>query len=278
MAAARGQQAPLIAGGGSERLSCSAPVASAPPGKDDDHEAMRVPTPRLAGDQPAGLQEGSSSSRRRRRPRSRWRPSCRRTSRSYVEAIGQTRGSTEIEVRARVEGFPPDRQLHGRHPRPQGPAPLHARTRSPSRPPWPRPGASSPGPRRTWRGHIRTWCAEPLVAQERDLRQEYETAVAVERAAISRRGRGQGRSPAGEIDSLHQGPGARERPGWEDRGVPGHPGGPGAEHAPHPASRRSGRSTSASRSRSGTPVLRTPPGGARISAKPVELPFELGAR
>ncbi len=45
----------------------------------------------------------------------------------YVEAIGQTRGSTEIEVRARVEGFLADGRLQGRDPRHEGAAPLHDR-------------------------------------------------------------------------------------------------------------------------------------------------------
>ena len=82
----------------------------------------------------------------------------------YIEVIGQTRGSTEIEVRARVEGFLESvnyREGTLRHARASSCTPS---IRAPSRPARPRPGAwrrrrkrSSRGPGRTWRATSRWW-------------------------------------------------------------------------------------------------------------------------
>lgn len=101
----------------------------------------------------------------------------------YVEAIGQTRGSTEIEVRARVEGFVesvdfkegnPVRKgqlLYTIDPRPFEAALAQAR------------GTLAEAEAQLARARQDVVRYEPLVAKNAISRQEYETAVAVQRAA-----------------------------------------------------------------------------------------------
>jgi membrane fusion protein (multidrug efflux system) len=101
----------------------------------------------------------------------------------YVEAIGQTRGSTEIEVRARVEGFlqsvdfkegtlvQKGQLLYRIDPRPFEAGLAQAK------------GALAEAQAQLARAHQDVVRYEPLVAKNAISRQEYETAVAVERAA-----------------------------------------------------------------------------------------------
>lgn len=103
----------------------------------------------------------------------------------YVEAIGQTKGSTEIEVRARVEGFlesvdfkegTPVRKgqlLYTIDPRPFEAALAQAK------------GTLAESEAQLARAHQDVVRYEPLVAKNAISRQEYETAVAVERAAVA---------------------------------------------------------------------------------------------
>ncbi len=101
----------------------------------------------------------------------------------YVEAIGQTRGSTEVEVRARVEGFIESVDFQEGHPVRKGqllytidPRPLQAALAQ-SR------GALAEAEAQLARARQDVVRYEPLVAKNAISRQEYETAVAVERAA-----------------------------------------------------------------------------------------------
>jgi membrane fusion protein (multidrug efflux system) len=101
----------------------------------------------------------------------------------YVEAIGQTRGSTEIEVRARVEGFletvdfkegNPVRKgqlLYTIDPRPFQAAVAQAR------------GQLAESEAQLARAKQDVVRYEPLVAKNAISRQDYETAVVVQRAA-----------------------------------------------------------------------------------------------
>jgi len=101
----------------------------------------------------------------------------------YVEAIGQTRGSTEIEVRARVEGFlesvdfkegSPVRKgqlLYTIDPRPFEAALAQAR------------GSLAEAEAQLARATQDVVRFEPLVAKNAISRQEYDTAVVVKRAA-----------------------------------------------------------------------------------------------
>jgi membrane fusion protein (multidrug efflux system) len=101
----------------------------------------------------------------------------------YVEAIGQTRGSTEIEVRARVEGFlqtvdfkegnpvQKGQLLYTIDPRPFQAALAQAR------------GSLAEAEAQLARARQDVVRYEPLVAKNAISRQEYETAVVVQRAA-----------------------------------------------------------------------------------------------
>jgi membrane fusion protein (multidrug efflux system) len=101
----------------------------------------------------------------------------------YVEAIGQTRGSTEIEVRARVEGFLQTVDFKEGNPVSKGqllytidPGPFEAALAQAK-------GLLAESEAQLARAHQDVVRYEPLVAKNAISRQEYETAVAVERAA-----------------------------------------------------------------------------------------------
>jgi membrane fusion protein (multidrug efflux system) len=101
----------------------------------------------------------------------------------YVEAIGQTRGSTEIEVRARVEGFLQTVDFKEGNPVRKGqllftidPAPFRASLAQAKG----QLAETEANLARTKQDVVRF---EPLVAKNAISRQEYETAVAVHRAA-----------------------------------------------------------------------------------------------
>jgi membrane fusion protein (multidrug efflux system) len=103
----------------------------------------------------------------------------------YVEAIGETRGSTEIEIRARVEGFIESvdfeegtfvrrgQLLYTIDPKPFEAALSQAR------------GALAVAEADLARAHQDVVRYEPLVAKNAISREQYETAVAVERAAAA---------------------------------------------------------------------------------------------
>ena len=101
----------------------------------------------------------------------------------YVEAIGQTRGSTEIEVRARVEGFIQTIDFKEGNPVRKGqllytidPSPFAAALAQAK-------GALAETEAQLARARQDVVRYEPLVAKNAISRQEYETAVAVQRAA-----------------------------------------------------------------------------------------------
>lgn len=103
----------------------------------------------------------------------------------YVEAIGQTRGSTEIEVRARVEGFLQTVDFKEGNPVRQGqllytidPRPFQAALAQSK-------GQLAEAEAQLARTHQDVVRYEPLVAKNAISRQEYETAVAMERAAVA---------------------------------------------------------------------------------------------
>jgi len=103
----------------------------------------------------------------------------------YVEAIGQTRGNTEIEIRARVEGFletvnfeegtfvSRGKLLYTIDPRPFEAAVAQAKANL------------AQAEAELARAHQDVVRYEPLVAKNAISRQEYETAVAIERAQES---------------------------------------------------------------------------------------------
>jgi membrane fusion protein (multidrug efflux system) len=103
----------------------------------------------------------------------------------YLEAIGETRGNTEIEIRARVEGFVEDvdfaegtiirkgELLYTIDPRPFEASVAKARANL----------AEAEAELARARQDVARY--EPLVAKNAISRQEYETAVAVERAQAS---------------------------------------------------------------------------------------------
>jgi membrane fusion protein (multidrug efflux system) len=103
----------------------------------------------------------------------------------YVEAIGQTRGNTEIEIRARVEGFletvnftegtfvSRGQLLYTIDPRPLEAALAQAKANL------------AQAEAELARAHQDVARYEPLVAKNAISRQEYETAVAIERAQES---------------------------------------------------------------------------------------------
>jgi len=101
----------------------------------------------------------------------------------YVEAIGQTRGSTEIEVRARVEGFIQSVDFKEGNPVKKGqllytidPRPLQATLAQAK-------GALAEAEAQLARAKQDVVRYEPLVAKNAISRQEYDTAVVVQRAA-----------------------------------------------------------------------------------------------
>jgi membrane fusion protein (multidrug efflux system) len=101
----------------------------------------------------------------------------------YVEAIGQTRGSTEIEVRARVEGFIQTIDFKEGNPVRKGqllytidPSPFQAALAQAK-------GALAETEAQLARAKQDVVRYEPLVAKNAISRQEYETAVVVQRAA-----------------------------------------------------------------------------------------------
>jgi membrane fusion protein (multidrug efflux system) len=101
----------------------------------------------------------------------------------YVEAIGQTRGSTEIEVRARVEGFLQTVDFKEGNPVRKGqllytidPRPFEAALAQAK-------GTLAEAEAQLARARQDVVRYEPLVAKNAISRQEYETAVAVHRAA-----------------------------------------------------------------------------------------------
>jgi len=103
----------------------------------------------------------------------------------YVEAIGQTRGSTEIEIRARVEGFIESVDFEEGSLVRKGqllytidPNPFQAALAQSQ-------GAFAESEAQLARAHQDVARYEPLVAKNAISRQEYETAVAVERAAAA---------------------------------------------------------------------------------------------
>ena len=101
----------------------------------------------------------------------------------FIEAIGQTRGSTEIEVRARVEGYlesvdfkegsyvKKGQLLYTIDPRPLQASVAQAK------------GVQAQAEAQLARAKQDVMRYEPLVAKNAISRQEYETAVQVQRAA-----------------------------------------------------------------------------------------------
>lgn len=101
----------------------------------------------------------------------------------YIEAIGQTRGSTEIEVRARVEGFLQTVDFQEGFPVRKGqllytidPEPFEASLAQAK-------GKLAQAEADLARAHQDVVRYEPLVAKNAISRQDYDTAVVVERAA-----------------------------------------------------------------------------------------------
>ena len=101
----------------------------------------------------------------------------------YVDAIGQTRGSTEIEVRARVEGFIQTIDFKEGNPVRKGqllytidPSPFQAALAQAK-------GALAETEAQLARAKQDVVRYEPLVAKNAISRQEYDTAVVVQRAA-----------------------------------------------------------------------------------------------
>ena len=101
----------------------------------------------------------------------------------YVEAIGQTRGSTEIEVRARVEGFLETVDFKEGNPVRKGqllytidPRPFEAALAQAK-------GTLAGAEAQLARARQDVTRYEPLVAKNAISRQDYETAVSVQRAA-----------------------------------------------------------------------------------------------
>jgi membrane fusion protein (multidrug efflux system) len=118
----------------------------------------------------------------------------------YVEAIGQTRGNTEIEIRARVEGFletvnftegtfvSRGQLLYTIDPRPFEASLSQAKANL------------AQAEAELARAHQDVVRFEPLVAKNAISRQEYETAVAVERAQVSAVEAAKARVESAELD------------------------------------------------------------------------------
>ena len=195
----------------------------------------------------------------------------------YVEAIGQTRGSTEIEVRARVEGFLQTVDFKEGNPVRKGqllytidPRPFEAALAQAK-------GKLAEAEAQLARAKQDVVRYEPLVAKNAISRQEYETAVVVQRAAEASVEAAKAVGGAGGArPRLHEG---RWPPRTAWRARPRSTRGrswAGDRARCSPTSRRSARSTSASRSPSGT--TSTTRAGARSAAasrRRTQLPFEL---
>ncbi len=104
---------------------------------------------------------------------------------SYVEVIGETRGNTEIEIRARVEGFIETVDYKEGTPVTKGqllytidPRPFQARLATAK-------ASQAEAEAQLARAHQDVSRYEPLVAKNAISRQEYETAVSLEKAAVA---------------------------------------------------------------------------------------------
>jgi len=104
---------------------------------------------------------------------------------TYVEVIGETRGHTEIEIRARVEGFIESVDYKEGTPVTKGqllytidPRPFEARVTTSK-------ASQAEAEAQLARARQDVVRYEPLVAKNAISRQEYETAVALERAAVA---------------------------------------------------------------------------------------------
>jgi membrane fusion protein (multidrug efflux system) len=104
---------------------------------------------------------------------------------TYVEVIGETRGNTEIEIRARVEGFIESVDYKEGTPVTKGqllytidPRPFQARVMT-SR------ASQAEAEAQLARARQDVVRYEPLVAKNAISREEYETAVALEKAAVA---------------------------------------------------------------------------------------------
>ncbi|MCY2959228.1 MAG: efflux RND transporter periplasmic adaptor subunit [Planctomycetota bacterium] len=104
---------------------------------------------------------------------------------SYVEVIGETRGNTEIEIRARVEGFIETVDYKEGTPVKKGqllytidPRPFEARLSTTK-------ASQAEAEAQFARAHQDVVRYEPLVAKNAISRQEYETAVSIEKAAAA---------------------------------------------------------------------------------------------
>ena len=118
----------------------------------------------------------------------------------YVEAIGQTRGSTEIEVRARVEGFLQSVDFKEGNPVRKGqllytidPRPFQANLAQAK-------GQLAESQAQLARARQDVVRYEPLVKKNAISRQEYETSVAVQRAAEAAVEAAQAAAKRSEID------------------------------------------------------------------------------
>lgn len=103
----------------------------------------------------------------------------------YIEAIGETRGNTEIEIRARVEGFIESVDYRegslvekGQRLYTIDPRPFQARLAATK-------ASQAEAEAQLARTHQDVVRYEPLVAKNAISREEYETAVALERAAMA---------------------------------------------------------------------------------------------
>jgi membrane fusion protein (multidrug efflux system) len=118
----------------------------------------------------------------------------------YIEAIGQTRGSTEIEVRARVEGFIQTIDFKEGNPVRKGqllytidPQPFEAALAQAR-------GTLAESEAQLARARQDVVRYEPLVAKNAISRQEYETAVVVQRAAEAAVDAAKAQAQRAEID------------------------------------------------------------------------------
>ena len=140
----------------------------------------------------------------------------------YLEAIGQTRGNTEIEIRARVEGFIESvdftegtvvrkgQLLYTIDPRPFEASLAQAKA------------DLAQAEADLQRAHQDVVLYEPLVAKNAISRQQYDTAVAVERAQASAVEAARGGGPERRArPELHPGARSRHRPRRQDRGLSG---------------------------------------------------------
>ena len=182
----------------------------------------------------------------------------------YVEAIGQTRGSTEIEVRARVEGFIQSVDFKEGNPVKKGqllytidPRPLQATLAQAK-------GALAEADAQLARAKQDVVRYEPLVAKNAISRQEYDTAVVVQRAAEAGVEAAKATVERAQIDlGYTPGHGPRGRPRGQDGGLPGDARGARAERPAHAhlADRHDPRALHGPRAR--LPVLRAPQSGTR---------------